>query len=279
MVLDRGLLATWCWVSLFVLTGAGISLASGIPTFRGSDTGAIWSRDVMNMATLAFFQRDPVQAWRWHIDTFLAHRDARPNSSHMALAELEKRREMLVVTQNVDTLHEQSGSTRLIKVHGSMDRARCTRNGCVNGAPTGTIKILPASMAIYKDHLWVNDPLRCDADLTRFIDDPKFQTLPRCQVCRKLIRPHILWFDEYYNDHESYGMTRIREALDRATEVWFLGTSMAVGITDTVHTIARDRGLPMIYVNPSSEQAPDCARHIAAKVEEWLPDYVAGYRA
>ena len=71
---------------IVVLTGAGISLASGIPTFRGSDPGAIWARDITELATLRYFTSDPVGAWRWYRHRFLRVLAARPNPAHHALA-------------------------------------------------------------------------------------------------------------------------------------------------------------------------------------------------
>ena len=122
-----------------MLTGAGISLASGIPTFRGSDPGAIWARDITELATLRYFTSDPVGAWRWYRERFLRVLAARPNQAHHALAALERwharrRRDFLVVTQNIDTLHERAGSTRVVKVHGSADRCRCSDPACRLGA-------------------------------------------------------------------------------------------------------------------------------------------------
>src|SRR5688572_8040423 len=124
-----------CEGSLLVVTGAGVSLASGIPTFRGTDPGAIWKHDLTELATFGFFQSDPVASWRFYLDRFDLVRDARPNLAHRALAALESARaerglEFLLVTQNVDTLHEAAGSTRMIKVHGSADRVRCSAPGC-----------------------------------------------------------------------------------------------------------------------------------------------------
>src|SRR5258705_13860977 len=107
---------------IVVITGAGISLASGIPTFRGNDPGAIWARDITEMATLRYYLSDPVGSWRWYRQRFLGVLAARPNPAHRALAAIERwqatrRGDILLVTQNIDTLHEQAGSARLRKVH------------------------------------------------------------------------------------------------------------------------------------------------------------------
>ena len=136
--LDRG-------GALLVVTGAGISVASGIPTFRGTDPGAIWKHDVTTMGTNEFFEQDPVESWRWYLTRFAKVFDARPTPAHRALVALERRQmargpRFLLVTQNVDTLHEDAGSKELVKVHGSAARARCTRPGCANAAPMAVAK-------------------------------------------------------------------------------------------------------------------------------------------
>src|SRR4051794_19899120 len=105
---------------ILVLTGAGISVASGIPTFRGSDAGAIWAKDVTELATLRYFTSNPVGAWRWYRERFLRVLAALPNPAHHALVRLERwqasrRRDFLLVTQNIDPLHERAGSVRLAK--------------------------------------------------------------------------------------------------------------------------------------------------------------------
>src|SRR5438045_7825489 len=75
---------------ILVLTGAGISLASGIPTFRGSDPGAVWAHDITELATLRYFTADPVGAWRWYRERFLRVLAAHPNPAHRAVADLER---------------------------------------------------------------------------------------------------------------------------------------------------------------------------------------------
>jgi NAD-dependent deacetylase len=165
---------------LLVVTGAGVSLASGIPTFRGTDPGAIWKRDLTELATFAFFQSDPVESWRWYLDRFDLVRDARPNPAHHALAAIDRARgergeDFLLVTQNIDTLHEAAGSSRLLKVHGSADRVRCSALGCRLGAPRGSVPF-------------------GRVDAAAFLARPCLDTLPRCPECEAPLRPHVLWF-------------------------------------------------------------------------------------
>jgi hypothetical protein len=130
--------------SIVVTTGAGISLASGIPTFRGQDPGAVWKRDVTELGTFRYFREDPAGSWRWYMSRFDLVFAARPNAAHQALAALQTWQmgadgSFLLITQNIDTLHEQAGSLDLVKVHGSADRVRCAREGCLLGAPKGSL--------------------------------------------------------------------------------------------------------------------------------------------
>ncbi|MHC4109378.1 MAG: SIR2 family NAD-dependent protein deacylase, partial [Planctomycetota bacterium] len=175
---------------LLVVTGAGISLASGIPTFRGSDPHAIWKRDVTELGTRRYFEEDPVGSWCWYVQRFEAIGEARPNPAHAAVARIERWHagrggDFLLVTQNIDTLHEQAGSIRLVKVHGSIDRVRCSRSGCVNGTPRGSLP-------------------RSGLDLAPLRADPSRAHLPECPECGAILRPHVLWFDEYYDEHDDY---------------------------------------------------------------------------
>ena len=116
--------------STVALTGAGISVPSGIPDFRSPGTG-IWEKvDPFEVATIQAFRRDPARFWSFYRPRFEALGDKRPNPAHETLVELE-RRGMLeaVITQNVDRLHRKAGTERLIEVHGSIDTSSCTSCG------------------------------------------------------------------------------------------------------------------------------------------------------
>ena len=112
------------------LTGAGISVPSGIPDFRSPGTG-IWENvDPFEVATIDAFRRDPARFWSFYRPRFAALGDKRPNAAHEALVELERRGLLeAVVTQNVDRLHRKAGTERLIEVHGSIDTSSCTTCG------------------------------------------------------------------------------------------------------------------------------------------------------
>lgn len=244
--------------SLMVVTGAGISLASGIPTYRGSDPGAVWKRDVTELATRRFFERDPAASWRWYLTRFDSLGRARPNPAHEALVDLERWHaeragRFLLVTQNIDTLHEQAGSERLLKVHGSSDRVRCAREGCVNGAPRGSLP-------------------RERADMEPFRGDPAVRNLPRCPACRGLLRPHVLWFDEFYLEHEDYGFQCVERFTCEVDLVLFVGTSFSVGVTELVLQGAAMRGAVAYSIDPAAPPGlPGRVRHLALRAEAALP--------
>jgi NAD-dependent deacetylase len=109
-----------------VLTGAGVSVPSGIPDFRSPGTG-LWEKvDPMEVAHIDAWRRDPDRFWRFYGDRFVSLFDKQPNGAHLALAELERRGLVrAVITQNVDRLHRRAGSERVIEVHGSIDYSVC----------------------------------------------------------------------------------------------------------------------------------------------------------
>jgi NAD-dependent deacetylase len=112
--------------SVVALTGAGISVPSGIPDFRSPGTGLWANVDPMAVAHIDVFRREPERFWRFYGDRFHALDDRQPNGAHRALAELERRGVVdAVITQNIDRLHRAAGSQRLIEVHGTIDHASC----------------------------------------------------------------------------------------------------------------------------------------------------------
>lgn len=248
----RGALAEPGARPVFV-TGAGVSVASGVPTFRGPDPDAVWSRTVTEMGTHRFFQRDPVASWRFYLDRFDALRGARANAAHRALVELERRNPALVVvTQNIDGLHADAGTTNLIEIHGSCRKVRCSRSGCPEGAQTG---VQPWN----------------DGDFDSFRSRRTLDALPRCGRCSSLLRPHILWFDETYTSHEDYGFQRFQDASYDWTALVFVGTSHSVGITERALEAATLDDIPVFDIDPNSTLDPAAAIRIQAPAEQALP--------
>lgn len=243
--------------NLLVVTGAGVSLASGIPTFRGSDPGAVWANEVTELGTHHYFERDPVGSWRWYLARFATLGEARPNPAHHALAALERWHvarggEFLLVTQNVDRLHDDAGSQALVHVHGRADRVRCAHVGCEHGAPRGSLP-------------------RDDAATRRFLADPSMSTVPCCPVCDAYLRQHVLWFDEYYTDHDDYQIERVLRAAKRAGIILFAGTSFAVGITDMILERGLARGAAIFSIDPVGRAPHPRVQAITAPAEQVLP--------
>ncbi len=223
---------------LLVVTGAGISSASGIPTFRGSEPGAVWRRHDVELATREYFQRDPVGQWAWYLDRFASIDGARPNAAHTAIVEIERSvgrhgGDFVLVTQNIDCLHEAAGSVDPIKVHGSSDRLRCTsEGGCRLAAPRGSL-------------------LRREVDLDPFRRERQASNLPRCPDCGALLRAHVLFFDEYYGEHLDYRFDEVETAAATCDAALFVGTSFSVGVTELVLREALRRRRPVVSVDPA----------------------------
>ena len=227
---------------LVVVTGAGVSLASGIPTFRGTDPGAVWKRDVTELGTNRYFEEDPAGSWSWYTSRFDIVLDKQPNPAHLALASIERWQvarggRFLLVTQNVDPLHERAGSERLVKVHGSSDRVRCSRHGCVYGAPRGSLP-------------------RADIDMAAFTAEPVAANVPRCPSCGSLLRQHVLWFDEFYDEHRDYQWERVLDAARTMDTCLFVGTSFSVGVTDLFLRGGLMTARPMLSIDPGTASPP-----------------------
>ena len=243
---------------LFV-TGAGISLASGIPTFRGVDPGAVWENEVLEKGTNAFFQKDPVRSWQFYLARFDQSRHAEPNPAHHAITVIEQKvvqagGSCLTVTQNVDGLHIKAGTKNVIEVHGAARKMRCARQGCEHGAPEGFLE--------WDDRLF-----------NAFRANPIFANIPRCSVCNKPFRAHVLWFDEGYTGHEDYRINDMFDAFDtgKVGPVVFVGTSFAVSATSMVIQQAYSMGIPMFTVDPNGTTPDEDILPIAEKAEEFLP--------
>ncbi|MDQ6731166.1 MAG: NAD-dependent protein deacylase [Actinomycetota bacterium] len=116
--------------SVVALTGAGISVPSGIPDFRTPQTGLWANVDPMEVAHIDVFRRDPERFWRFYGDRFQSLQDKRPNAAHAALATLERAGRLdAVITQNIDRLHAKAGTQELIEVHGTIDHSSCRHCG------------------------------------------------------------------------------------------------------------------------------------------------------
>lgn len=172
--------------SLVILTGAGISAESGLRTFRAAD--GLWEdHRVEDVATPMAFQRDPDLVYRFYNERRRGLATVQPNAAHLALARLERDwpGELLLVTQNVDDLHDRAGSNKLLHLHGELLKGRC---------------------------------LACGAVMTWPGDMDRTSSCPACG--RRPVRPHIVWFHELPLE-----MDRIYDALERCDLFVAIGTS------------------------------------------------------
>jgi len=227
---------------LFVLTGAGISAESGLPTFRG--VNGLWrGYRVEDVASPRAFAADPAVVWQFYSERRERHKTVRPNPAHFALGELEQALgdRFFLCTQNVDSLHEQAGSQRVVHMHGRIMWSRCS------------------------------DP-RCKSQ--PFEDGRAYPTrpeIPLCEQCGALIRPHICWFGEV-----PFEMDLILHQLGAANVILVIGTSGVVEPAASFVRTARRNGARTVYVGPE-EPANRGFFHevVQGNAGEVLPGWVA----
>ncbi len=240
-----------------IVTGAGLGVASGLPTFRGSEPDAIWSDEVLERGTSSYFVRDPLDSWLWYLDRFRRLDGAEPNESHHALVRWEGLGgRFLLVTQNIDGLHRAAGTQSLVEVHGRADRVRCTNPTCANAAPRGTLA-------------------RPDDVLARLRRSRSESDLPTCPECGALLRPHVLWFDERYDGHRDYRIDEVLRFAKAADAIVFAGTSFSVGVTDMILDTGLRRGAQMVSVDPSGRSPHRRVSVIGEPAEVALPHLVS----
>jgi NAD-dependent deacetylase len=248
-----------------VLTGAGISAESGIPTFRGPEGYWTVGSDVYHpqeMATFRMFQRHPEDVWQWYLHRATVCHRAAPNAGHLALVEMEKQlgARFLLMTQNVDGLHLRAGSSpeRTYQIHGNLFFMRCAVDCRPDLLP------LPAGL-IGRDKA---QPLAA-AETRQLV----------CPACGGRTRPHVLWFDETYNEHHFRFQSALRAAL--ATRLLIVvGTSGATNLPNQVAGAVQRNGGTIFDVNievnpfsPLARQSPG-GGFFKASSSRFLPELI-----
>ena len=199
---------------VFVLTGAGISAESGLPTFRASD--GLWAgHRIEDVCAPEAWKRNPALVWEFYSGRRADGAKAEPNAAHMALAELESRlgERFFLCTQNVDDLHERAGSARLVHMHGELAKSRCERE--CGRSPV-------EDRAIYRS---LGEVGRC--------------------ACGGRLRPHIVFFGEIPLE-----MDRIQQEIGKATLMVVVGTSGSVYPAASFVHWARQAGARTVYIGP-----------------------------
>ncbi len=203
---------------LVSFTGAGISADSGVPTFRGRD--GLWNRfRAQDLATPEAFQRDPELVWRWYRWRMELIAGVKPNEAHKLLAMMEEGMLRAVITQNVDGLHQRAGSRRVIELHGSIWRARCS-----------------------------------SCDFRKVFSEPPKDLPPRCPSCGSLLRPDVVWFGEPLPDEAWRSSV---EEVSKCDVLLVIGTSGVVYPAAHLPILAKERGAFIIEVNPDRSALTD----------------------
>jgi NAD-dependent deacetylase len=199
-----------------VLTGAGVSAESGVPTFRDAQQG-LWAQyDPMQLATPEAFEDNPTLIWKWYRWRRELVAKAEPNPGHMALAQLaELVPRLTLVTQNVDGLHQRAGNNRVIEFHGNLFEDRCHAEGCIVECPR------------YQEH-----------------EEP---AVPACPRCGANLRPGVVWFGEAIPDEALN--TSFAAAAD-CNVFLSIGTSSLVYPAAGIADIAREGGAIVAEINP-----------------------------
>ncbi len=228
-----------------VFTGAGVSKESGIPTFRDPETGLWATYDPRDLATPEAYERDPALVWSWYEHRFGVVADARPNPGHEAIAELGRLLpDVVVVTQNIDGLHQRAGSADVVELHGTMHSFRCLSGG----------------HAGYRLE-----------DVAGQTDKP-----PRCPACGGLLRPEVVWFGEALPED---ALGRAQRLSARCDAMLVVGTSGVVYPAAALPQLARSSGAAVVEVNPQwTDLSPVCDHHLEGPGGEVLPLLVAAVR-
>lgn len=226
--------------SVVVLTGAGVSAESGVPTFRGD--GGLWRTfRAEDLATPAAFARDPRLVWEWYDWRRRIVAACEPNAAHRTLAQMERALPgFTLVTQNVDGLHERAGSRNVLRLHGSLWSLRCTRDGR---------RVLN-------------------------YDVPLAEIPPHC-ACGALLRPDVVWFGETLPGDVIEAAWR---AAEQADVMLVIGTSSIVYPAAALPIVALRRGARVVEFNVEPTDLSGYSQLVLGPVAETLPPWWAANR-
>jgi len=224
-----------------VLSGAGISAESGVPTFRDAQTG-LWARfRPEELATEAAFRRHPERVWDWYAERRASLAAVQPNAGHLALAGFERRHpgRLTVITQNVDGLHQRAGSQGVLALHGSLAEDR-----------------------------WL-DPCALHRQGACDVARAEPGRPPRCPQCGNPVRPAVIWFGEMLPED---ALRQAEQAARRCDVMLVVGTAGAVYPAAGLAHQARAAGAQVIIVNPHPSELDELAHlRLAGSAAQVLP--------
>jgi len=199
--------------NMIALTGAGISVESGIPDFRSA--GGLWDKyDPAIYASIYSFKNMPEKVWEMIFDMIDITESARPNSAHYALAELEKMKFLkAVITQNIDNLHQEAGSSNVIEYHGNAKKLVC---------------------------------MSCSSKYSASEFEIPQRKIPHCKSCGKILKPSVIFFGENIPQNALYASQEFAETAD---VVLVVGTSAIVYPAASIPRIAKSKGAQIIEFN------------------------------
>lgn len=221
------------------VTGAGISQESGIPTFRGKE--GLWRNyDPMKLATIDAFYDNPKLVWEWYNERRKNIFQAQPNLGHKAIAELEKYAQVVVLTQNIDGLHQKAGSSKVLELHGSVVRIKC-------------------SVCDFKDEI-----------VTEISEIP-----PMCK-CGNILRPDVVWFGESL-PQDVWGKAIMFAS--QCDLMVIVGTSLVVSPANTLPIYAKQNNAILIEINPeNTEMSSEMDLAIRNSSAITLPEFVSLFK-
>ena len=221
------------------VTGAGISQESGIPTFRGKD--GLWRKyDVMQLATINAFYENPKLVWQWYHERRKGIFAARPNLGHIAIAELEKYADVIVLTQNIDGLHQRAGSSNVFELHGSIIRIKCT-------------------VCNYKEER-----------------KNEFEDFPPICKCGNILRPDVVWFGEALPEDV---WTKAIIHANQCDLMIIAGTSLVVSPANTLPIYAKQNNAFLIEVNlEETIMSSEMDYSVRSSSAVSLPEFVSIFR-
>ena len=221
------------------VTGAGISQESGIPTFRGKE--GLWRNyDPMKLATIDAFNDNPKLVWEWYNERRKNVFQSQPNLGHKAIAELEKYAQVVVLTQNIDGLHQKAGSSKVLELHGSIIRIKC-------------------SVCDFNDEI-----------VTEISEIP-----PMCK-CGNILRPDVVWFGESLPQDVWQKAIMFASQCDLMIVV---GTSLVVSPANTLPIYAKQNNAILIEINPeNTEISSEMDLAIRNTSATTLPEFVSLFK-
>lgn len=235
---------------LLVLTGAGISASSGIPTYRDADGQWLYSTPIQHRD----FLRDPATRQRYWTRSWLGWpgvRDASPNAAHRALARLERAGAIeLLVTQNVDRLHQRAGSSAVVDLHGRLDRVHCLDCDAYSPRQQMQQRLLQANPHLAS--LETGAGSRPDGDMSLPDGQAGHTLVPACPACAGILIPDVVFFGGTVPRER---VERVNAALDSADALLVAGSSLQVYSGFRLCRAAHAAGKPLVLVNPGLTRA------------------------